>query len=155
MEDHIIPIMVRKLDHSGLEVFRYQGRQLQRDAEKVVLEAYFGFERVVAGDLLILKGDRFIETFYTRRWYNTFEIHEAHDDHLKGFYCNVGFPAVLDGDTVSYRDLALDLVVMPDGSQQVLDRDEFQGLEIEEDVRQNALTGLKELQQMFRGFQNQ
>lgn len=146
------PISVRKLDHTGKEVFRYEGQQLQRDAEKVVLEAYFGIERVVAGDLEILKDDRFIETFYTRRWYNTFEIHDAKDDHLKGYYCNVGFPAVLDGDSVSYRDLALDLVVMPDGNQQVLDRDEFETLPIEVDVRQQALEGLRELKELFRGY---
>jgi predicted RNA-binding protein associated with RNAse of E/G family len=123
---------------------------LQRDAEKVVLEAFFSFERVQAGNLVILKGDRFIETFYTRRWYNTFEVHDREDDNLKGYYCNVGYPAVLQDAQVSYRDLALDLVVMPDGSQQVLDEDEFEALPITDEVRRQALEGLKQLQGLFR-----
>jgi predicted RNA-binding protein associated with RNAse of E/G family len=144
------PIIVIKFDHLGHEVFRYQGKQLQRDAEKVVLEAFFGFERVQAGSLVILKGDRFIETFYARRWYNTFEVHNREDDSLKGYYCNVGYPAELLEGQVSYRDLALDLVVMPDGRQQVLDKDEFEALPIEDDVRQQALEGLKQLQGLFK-----
>ncbi len=146
------PITVIKLDHLGHEVFRYQGEELQRDEEKVVLEADFGFERVQVGSLVILKGDRFIETYYTRRWYNVFEVHDNDDDSLKGYYCNVGYPAQLQDGQVSYRDLALDLVVLPDGRQQVLDEDEFEALALPQAVRQKALEGLKQLQELFGDF---
>ena len=118
----------------------------------MVLEADFSFERVQVGGLVILKGDRFIETYYTRRWYNVFEVHDRDDDSLKGYYCNVGYPAQLQDGQVSYRDLALDLVVLSDGQQQVLDEDEFEALALPEAVRRKALEGLKQLQELFGDF---
>ena len=42
------------------------------------------------------RGDRFIETYYTDRWYNIFEIHAREDDRLKGWYCNIAKPAVME-----------------------------------------------------------
>ena len=30
--------------------------------------------------MILAKGDRFVETYYTNRWYNTFEIHAREDD---------------------------------------------------------------------------
>ena len=49
---------------------------------------------------------------------------------LRGWYCNIGKPALLDGDCLSYVDLALDLLVFPDGRQFVLDEDEFLRLDL-------------------------
>ncbi len=81
---------------------------------------------------IIRTGDRFIETYFTERWYNVFEIHDREDDRLKGWYCNIGRPAVMESEnTISYVDLALDLWVAPDGSQTVLDEDEFDALDLD------------------------
>ncbi|NOH11869.1 MAG: DUF402 domain-containing protein [Chloroflexi bacterium] len=139
-------IDVIKLDHEGRETFRYQGQVLKQDQDKLVLEAYFGFEEVVVEDLIIIKGDRFVERFYSDRWYNIFEIHAGEDDQLKGWYCNIGHPAVFENGSVSYRDLALDLLVYPDGRQVVLDEDEFATLDVSEEIKQQARQGLRELQ---------
>lgn len=95
-------------------------------------------------------GDRFVETYYTNRWYNMFEIHAREDDHLRGWYCNISHPAEIDGNTLSYIDLALDLLVFPDGRQVVLDEDEFADLEISPKIRGQARQALTELQAMFR-----
>ena len=64
---------------------------------------------------------------------------------LRGWYCNVGKPALLDGDCLSYVDLALDLLVFPDGRQVVLDEDEFLNLDLSPVDRQQALAALEEL----------
>ena len=100
-------------------------------------------------DVVLKKNDRYLETFYNDRWYNVFEIYDRDDAHLKGWYCNVGRPAVLGDGTVSYVDLAIDLWVSPDGRQTVLDQDEFDALELEPAERASALLGLAQLQQLF------
>ena len=100
--------------------------------------------------MLLGKGDRFVETYYTDRWFNIFEIHAREDDHLRGWYCNVSSPAVIVGDTIAWNDLALDLLVFPDGRQYVLDEDEFSQLELSSEQRQRALNALAELQTRFK-----
>jgi hypothetical protein len=94
------------------------------------------------------RGDRFLETYFTDRWYNIYEIHAREDDSLRGWYCNVGKPALLDGDCLSYVDLALDLLVFPDGRQVVLDEDEFLSLELSIADRRQALAALEELKNL-------
>ncbi len=71
------------------------------------------------------------------------------DGKFKGWYCNIGYPAVLEKDTVSYIDLALDLWVSRDGTQTVLDEDEFLELSIDVKTRAQAVSALEELKQKF------
>ena len=142
-------ITVIKKDAQGNETFRYSGLVLERSPECVRLEARFNRDEVPVEDILLRRNDRFVETFYTQRWYNIFEIHDRQDDSLKAWYCNVGYPAELEVGFVSYRDLALDLLVYPDGRQVILDEDEFAELDIRSEIRQRALTALGELQEYF------
>ncbi len=135
-------IDVVKLDHLGQEVFRYPGRVLALNDTFVRLEAFFTFGAVEVEEVVLKKGDRFLETFYFDRWYNIFEIHDGSDDRLKAYYCNIGYPAVLMDGEVSYRDLALDLLVRPDGRETVLDMDEFEALQLDAAIREQALNGL-------------
>ena len=84
------------------------------------------------------------------RWYNILEIHDREDDRLKGWYCNIGKPAVMEaGNKISYVDLALDLWVAPDGTQTVLDEDEFAALDLDDETRSKARAALAELQALF------
>jgi protein associated with RNAse G/E len=94
-------------------------------------------------------GDRFIEYYYTDRWYNIFAVRDGVNGEIKGWYCNIGKPAVIEDRAVSYVDLALDLWVSADGKQTVLDEDEFEALELNEELRAGALNGLEELKQLF------
>ena len=143
-------ITVIKRDAAGQEVWRYSGRLLRQDEHSLVLEAWFDKEDVLFKGMLLGKGDRFVETYYTDRWFNIFEIHAREDDHLRGWYCNVSCPAVIEGNTISWIDLALDLLVFPDGRQFVLDEDEFSELELSSEQRQGALNALAELQTRFK-----
>ena len=142
-------ITVIKRDAAGQEVWRYSGRLLHQDERSLVLEARFDKEDVFFKGMLLGKGDRFVETYYTDRWFNIFEIHAREDDHLRGWYCNVSCPAVIVGETIAWNDLALDLLVFPDGRQYVLDEDEFSQLELSSEQRQRALNALAELQTRF------
>jgi len=99
--------------------------------------------------LSLKRDDRFVETFYSDRWYNVFAIYDRDDGAFKGWYCNIGFPAVIEKDTLSYIDLALDLWVAADGTQTVLDEDEFLGLSIDVMTRAQAASALEELKRKF------
>lgn len=141
-------IVVHKLDEHGEEVWRYEGVLLHRSTKQLTLEARFDREDVSFHGLSLRRGDRFIETFYSDRYYNVFAVHDLEELRLKGWYCNIACPARFEPGHVFARDLALDLVVFPDGSWKVLDEDEFQALEVGEEVRQRALDALRELQSL-------
>lgn len=143
-------ITVVKQDHLGVEVIRYQGQVLMRTAAEIMIEAFFALEHAMMVDIPLLKGDKFLETYFTGHWYNIYEIHDRVSDHLKGWYCNVSYPAEISQSLVAFRDLALDLVVLPDGCQVVLDEDEFHKLVLSPDDRNNALAGLAALQDRFK-----
>jgi predicted RNA-binding protein associated with RNAse of E/G family len=144
-------ITVIKRNDRGQETWRYQGRRLEQADGRLVLEAFFDKEDMWFQGMLFGKGDCFIETYFTDRWYNIFEIHARDDNHLRGWYCNISRPVEINGDTISWIDLALDLLVFPDLRQVVLDEDEFARLEISPDERRQAQAALVELQSVFRG----
>lgn len=142
-------VTVIKQDANGRETWRYQAQVLQEEKNYILLEARFDREDHRLGSVTLQHGDRFIETYYFDRWYNIYAIHSREDDRLKVYYCNIGFPARHKDGMVTYRDLALDLLVFPDGKQVVLDEDEFKKLDLPEDVCQKALEALHELQENF------
>jgi uncharacterized protein len=143
-------ITVIKRNPSGQEVLRYEGVVLHRAPDGITLEAQFDHADVPVMHTILRRGDRFIERYYTDRWYNIFEIHAREDNHLMGWYCNIGKPAVLQaGNEISYVDLALDLWVEPDGAQTVLDENEFAALDLDEETRYQAQAALEELQGLF------
>ncbi len=143
-------LVVIKLDPRGNEKWRYSGRTMDRTKNGLLLEAFFNRHNLPFHEIVLEKGDRFLEAYYFDRWYNIFEIHNHLDDSLKGWYCNITEPAeILDG-AVSYMDLAIDLLVYPDGRQLVLDMDEFAALELTDYQRHKALDALKELQHLFQ-----
>lgn len=142
-------VNVIKLNLDGEETWRYEGEILEKGQDFIKLEAYFDRDDMSLNGISLCRGDRFIETYYETRWYNIFEIHDRENDQLKGWYCNICTPAVIDEKYVSYHDLALDLIVFPNGRQMVLDEDEFIKLPLSEEIRSKALTALSELKSNF------
>jgi hypothetical protein len=142
-------IKVQKKNPAGEVTYEYEGVLLSRDGNAITLEALFDRADMPFMDVVFKKGDRFVEFYYTDRWYNIFAIHDRDDDTVKGWYCNIGKPAVIEDGVVSYIDLALDLWVSSDGKQTVLDEDEFEALKLGNELRTGALTGLSELKQLF------
>ena len=143
-------ITVIKRNFVGRVMVQYSARLLQRGTNYVLLEARFNRPDVLILDTVLKMKDRFVEIYYLDRWYNIFEVHDHDDDHLKGWYCNIGRPAVLESsDRLSYVDLALDLWVAPDHTQTVLDEGEFAALDLEAATRDQAGAALKDLQILF------
>lgn len=142
-------IRVQKKDPAGNVLIEYEGEELGRDENSIKLEALFTRDDMPFMDVTFKKGDRFVEYYYSNRWYNIFEIYDRDSGKIKGWYCNIGKPAVIEDGLVSYIDLALDLWVSTDGKQTVLDEDEFENLNLSEELRRGALHGLEELKNLF------
>jgi predicted RNA-binding protein associated with RNAse of E/G family len=143
-------IKVQKKNPAGEVTYRYEGLLLRTDETSLTLEALFDREDMPFMGIVLKKGDRFVEHYHTDRWYNIFAVYDRDNGKLKGWYCNVGQPAVIEDGVVSYVDLALDLWVSANGQQTVLDEDEFEKLDLNEELRAGALKGLNELKLLFK-----
>ena len=142
-------IKVQKKNPAGEVTYQYEGDLVRRDDDCIVIEALFDRKDMLFQDVVFRTGDRFVEYYYTDRWYNIFAVHDKDNGNIKGWYCNIGMPAEIEGDTVFYIDLALDLWVSADWKQTVLDEDEFEALNLEDKLRAGALNGLREIQLLF------
>jgi len=143
-------IKVLKKNLAGEVTWQYEGMIVRHEPNAVILEALFNRPDTLFMDVVLKQDDRFVETFYNDRWYNIFEIYDRDDGKIKGWYCNIGMPAVIEDGVVSYVDLALDLWVSADGKQTVLDEDEFEEFDLKEELKTNALNGLNELKLLFK-----
>lgn len=85
------------------------------------------FPEAVVHDLLgtIAAGTHSLEYYWLDRWYNVFRFAEPNGD-LRNFYCNINVPPTFDGETLSYVDLDLDILVAPDFSYRILDLADFE-----------------------------
>jgi len=99
----------------------------------------------------IRKGTISYEYYWLDRWYNIFRFHEPSGE-LRYFYCNVNMPPKFADDVLDYVDLDIDVLVRPDFSYVVLDRQDYErnaelfGYPIELKARvEKALTEVLEL----------
>lgn len=138
-------ITVNKLNLAREVTWTYPGRVIERTPTHIMLEARFNRDTADAGYVIFEHGDRFVERFYTDRWYNIFEIHAVGDDRLKGWYCNIARPAEFRDGAIDQIDLALDVWINPDGSYTVLDQAEFESLPLDALTRHAARRAVSEI----------
>jgi protein associated with RNAse G/E len=142
-------VMVDKLDLAGEVRVRWTGRVLRRSEREVALEATFTHSARDLGYVRLGPGDRFVEYYYTDRWYNVMAIYNAGDGVFKGWYCNITRPAEFSDEAEGLRvramDLALDYFRQPDGTEFVLDEEEFAALGLAEAEVQVCWAALDEL----------
>jgi protein associated with RNAse G/E len=126
------------LKYDGRERRRWAARVARQDGPLVVLDAVFDEE--IQHDLLgrIASGTVSKEYYWLDRWYNVFRFNER-------FYCNVTKPPVLDGTTLTYVDLDIDVLVESDFSYKILDLEDFAASEYPAEIQLNAQQALGEL----------
>jgi len=131
---------------------RWRAELLRQDDSLIVLDARFSDE--ISHELLgtIASGTHSLEYYWLDRWYNVFRF--AHPDgKLRSYYCNVNVPPTFDGQTLSYVDLDLDILVDPDFSYHILDVDDFEDNAARHsypiEVRLNARRAVDELVTMI------
>jgi len=145
-------VTVHKLNTKGEVTVAWEGEVLKRTATSVRLRATFTRGPLELGYVTLRPGDRFDEVFYADRWYNVFAIYNAGDGAFKGWYCNITRPAQIGpnpsgaGLLVEAVDLALDYFRQPDGTEFVLDEDEFAALALPPAEAATCRAALAELQ---------
>ncbi len=80
--------------------------------------------RVDLGYLVFEPDDVFLEYFSLDRPFNAFAIFTP-ERQLKGWYCNVTHPSWIEGETIYWHDLYIDVIAYQDGRTLVLDEDEL------------------------------
>src|SRR5512133_943253 len=93
-------VIVIKQNLERKETWRYSGKVLERTPDSILIEAFFNRPDKPFHGVLLAEGDRFVERYYTDRWYNIFEIHDRNTDQLKAWYCNVTYPTTIQDGVV-------------------------------------------------------
>jgi len=142
-------ITVVKLSPRGETKIQYQGEVVEYLSHGVIIQAYWSHPTKNLGYVSFEPGDRFIEYYYTDRWYNIFDIASTQGVR-KGWYCNIAEPAILFEDRIEQVDLLLDVWVSPGGETLILDEDEFAADTTLTTLQRNgARQALQELLQMI------
>ncbi len=123
MQGREITVNARKYDGSLRR--QWTAGVVSQTEDLTIAVGRFEFDVVHSELGLIKTGTVSFEHFWKDRWYNIFRFHEP-DGSLRNYYCNVAMPFTLDGDTLEFVDLDMDVVVWPDGRLEVLDRDDFE-----------------------------
>jgi len=146
-------ITVVKQNPLGEAKVQYQGEIVERTSHKVIIQAYWSRTTKNLGYTSFEPGDRFIEYYYTNRWFNIFDIAST-DGERKGWYCNIAEPAVIFDNRIEQVDLLLDVWVTPKGETLILDEDEFASdTTLNEEQRKGARQGLRDLLEMIAARQ--
>ncbi len=141
-------ITVRACKYDGSEHRRWPATVLRQEGSLLILDARFDEE--IQHDLLgtIALGTISLEYYWLDRWYNVFRLSDPGGT-LRNYYCNVNVPPSFDGELLSYVDLDMDILVQPDFTYKVLDREEFAQNATRygypSEVKQNAERSLEEL----------
>jgi hypothetical protein len=120
-------VTVTKLNWRGETIYSWQGEVVARAPGYVQLRATWqgpGTVRV-AEEVVFERGDVFYEHYYGRQPYGLWQVLTPDERALKCWYCNISTPAQVGDDTITFRDLLLDVLLLPDGTCRVLDRDEL------------------------------
>ena len=141
-------IEVRAYKYDGALHRTWAAELIRQQDSLVVLDAKFPDE--IVHELLgtIASGTHSLEYYWLDRWYNIFRFSQP-DGTLRNYYCNVNVPAKFDGETLSYVDLDLDILVDPDFSYRLLDVEDFERnarlFGYTEEIQANARQALTEL----------
>ena len=128
-----------------------QGTSVRKPSETRNVQSclWVGTKPFALGPFFLEPGDVFLEHYYAREWFNILEIHDESGT-FKGWYCNVTRPVTVSQDEIRWWDLALDLLILPDGRQILLDEDEFEDLRPSADLRERTAEALNTLRCWLR-----
>ncbi len=118
---------VVKLNWRGEPVYSWQGEVYAHEAGHVMLRAVWrgpGTAHVAEG-VVFAPGDIFYEHYYEGKPYGLWQALTPDEKALKCWYCNISTPAEMRDDTITFRDLLLDVLLYPNGRREVLDRDDL------------------------------
>ncbi len=144
------PFKIIKRDAQGSEQLSYSGRLCERNERFVCIEAAFALPDRDLGYIHLRRGDVFREWFYRDRWFNIFRVQDVESGEVKGWYCNITRPAIIEPHQAAADDLGLDVFVWPDGRTLLLDEDEFARLNLPPSEQQAAWNAVDMIKEMVR-----
>jgi protein associated with RNAse G/E len=121
---------------------------LEQSGSLLLLDAVFDIsvEHEILGSIAM--GTVSLEYYWLDRWYNIFRFSTAGGE-LLSYYCNINVPPTFDGQTLTYVDLDIDVMVKPDLNYQVLDTEDFERhadlYSYPKEVRRNVEQALKDI----------
>ena len=122
MPGPIITVNSRKYD---LTIRRsWQCELISLEDQQLVLKGVFVTEVLHPELGRIETGTISHEFFWFDRWFNIFRFEQPNGT-LRNYYGNICMPPTFNGNTLDYVDLDIDIVVWPDRSRQILDKEEF------------------------------
>ncbi len=118
-------VSVRVLKFDGSAYRQWSGILSRNEGSLIQLDAAFSMDAYhpLLGE--IPRGTKLIEYYWLDRWYNVLKFLND-DGTTKHFYCNITTPPKLEMEVLTYIDLDIDVLAVPDLSYQVLDMDEFE-----------------------------
>ena len=122
MEDNI---SVRACKFDGSIHRKWNTKLINQDSSLIVLYGVFDFEIEHSALGFIKKDTRSIEYYWKESWYSVFVFFEPNGK-FRNYYCNINIPPEFDGDTLTFIDLDLDVMVSEDFNVTILDTDEFE-----------------------------
>jgi hypothetical protein len=123
-------LTIVKLAPDGSEVTRYPGEVFEAGAPPpwVAVQASWVSREYDLNGLRFVKGDTLHEFFSPQHPFNVFSVFSASGS-LRGWYANVTYPTQLDlattPPTLTWHDLYVDIVALPDGTVAIRDEDEL------------------------------
>ncbi len=120
-------VTVTKLNWRGEIVYSWQGDVQAHKSNYVLIRAVWrGPGTVELGHgVVFAPGCVFYEHYDAAKPYGLWQVYTPDESQVVCWYCNIETPAVFGNHAVSFRDLLLDVLVMPDGRCDVLDRDDL------------------------------
>jgi len=142
-------MIIIKQDAAGREVWRYTGELIHQDGRVSIVQAHFTCDDLPFYGMMLKQGDLFVEAFYQDKWYNILEMYDRDDGQLKGWYCNLARPPLVTAESITFQDLALDVLLAIDGEVQVLDQHEYQALRLDPTEDRKVQDALQEVLQIL------
>jgi len=143
-------VRITKCDHEGHPLLTYLGQRVYADEQKAIARCAWGAQSMHdLGPFALCPGDIMIETFYAQEWFNVFAIYYQ-TGRFKGWYCNITLPTMIENSAIDWYDLALDLLILPNGRMVELDRDEFEEMVVDAATRDRANQAMAELRRWAR-----
>ncbi|MGW2818766.1 DUF402 domain-containing protein [Streptomyces sp. NPDC001415] len=134
---------------AGRTKLRYPASVVSDDGTRLTVRAPWAAEGIRDfGFVRFEPGDVFTEHYWRDRWYAVKEVRDA-DSVLKGWYCDIARPAVVQDGEVIAEDLDLDLWLSADGATVLrLDEDEFAASGLAERDPQAAARAVAALEEL-------
>lgn len=123
-------LTIIKVAPTGEEAARYPGRIIAQSVPPgwIGAHAVWTHGEMMLDGLRLAPGDRLDEYFSVTEWFNAFHV-IAPSGEARGWYANVTYPATVRLDlpqpTLTWHDLYVDVIVLPDGTMTVRDEDEL------------------------------